>query len=350
MTPRHLLPACLLACDPVGPRVLSGDHIDIVLDPGVEPCGDLVAHMDRFIALVADRWHVDLADQRYSFHWYAPNSFLVDAGCPAGTAGCAHPTLASAASAPLDHELVHLVSFAVGRPPPFFIEGAAVAFELTNTLVPGDVLPGTAYIQGLLTADPLPADAYPLAGAYTRFLIDRHGLPAYLDFYASMDRSADPSEVAAVHADLFAEPIAATIAAFDAERRACDFARFNFKLFECSGDPLAWDEHSLVVRRDLACDADDVVGPFYYGRESRLYAAFDLTTPGAFTLSLASDPGGAALTLGACGGCDSAAPVTVRAGAGPQRIDLAAGRHYLLLTGSAAQDVTAALHLERVPD
>ena len=42
MTPRHLLPACLLACDPVGPRVLSGDHIDIVLDPS-NP-GEWMAH------------------------------------------------------------------------------------------------------------------------------------------------------------------------------------------------------------------------------------------------------------------------------------------------------------------
>lgn len=340
--------ALLLACDPPGPTVLSGEHIDLVIrDPSLAPCGDVVGHLDRFIKLMADRWHIDLADVRYTYTWYSQADYLASAGCPDRTTGCARGDHARAYVAPMDHEVAHVLSFERGHPPPFFTEGAAVAFELPLTLRGLQDRPGDAPIADVLTGL-LAHEHYPLAGAYTRFLIDRHGMPTYLELFASLERDADADEIAAVHADLFGEPLADTIAAFDAERRDCDFARFNFKMFECSGEPLAWDGDVLTTRRDLACDAPGVVGPFVVDNVSRLYATFVVDAPGLFDLSLAGDPAGVGLTLASCGGCGAPAPLTLRFGDGPVRLELFAGQYYLLLTGSLSQPSAAAVRLARV--
>lgn len=347
---RRLLAALapLIACDPAGPTVLAGQHVDLVIrDPSLEPCGDVVGHLDRFIELMADRWHIDLTGVRFSYDWYVQADYLATAECPDRTTGCARDQHARAYVAPMDHEVAHIVSFELGHPPPFFTEGAAVAFELPLTLSSLQDRPGDAAIVDVLTG-PLASEHYPLAGAYTRFLIDRHGLPAYLDLFASLDRDADADEIAATHADLFGEPLQATIAAFDAERRDCDFARFNFKLFECSGEPLAWAGDVLTTRRDLGCDAPDVIGPFVLDHVSRLYMTFVVDTPGLFDLSIAGDPGGVGLTVASCGGCGSPAPLTLRLGGGPVRLGLAAGQYYLLLTGPLTQPAAAAIRLARV--
>lgn len=346
--PALLALATQLACDPAPPTVLVGEHIDLVLqDPALAPCGDLVGHMDRFVALMAERWQVDLTRTRFTFSWYDAVHYLESAQCPPMTTGCARPDIARAHAAPMDHELAHVVSFEVGRPPPFFTEGAAVAFELPLVTTGLTDRPGDAQIADVLVGV-LASEHYNLAGAYTRFLIDRHGMPAYLDFYASLGRD-DPADVIAdVHADMFGEPLADTVAVFDETRRACDFAGFNFKMFECSGDPLAWDGDVLTVRRDLSCDANGVIGPFAVDHVSRLYTNFTVDAPGLFDLSIAADPLTAGVTIAGCGGCGTPGPQSFRSADGPHRIQLAAGHYYLLMTGSLTQDTAAAVRLARV--
>jgi hypothetical protein len=137
-------------------------------------------------------------------------------------------------AAPHDHELVHLITFAVGRPPAFFIEGAAVAFELPAWYTTAGN-PGWYPIIDLLTARSLDPAGYLLAGAYTRYLIDRFGMDAYLEFYGSLERSADLETITAAHFTAFSEPLEDSIAAFDRERRDCEHERFRFKLIECAG-------------------------------------------------------------------------------------------------------------------
>lgn len=104
-----------------------------------------------------------------------------------------------------NHEIVHLYSAPIGRPSDFFNEGFAVAFQT-------DPAAGRleAWFNGLEVHGacrdylrdgrlPLPlADyvttapfrglpdqvlSYRYAGSFVRFLIDRHGLPAVLDFF-----------------------------------------------------------------------------------------------------------------------------------------------------------------------
>ncbi len=340
--------APLLACDLADAFTLAGDHVDVVIDPGLEPCGDLVGHMDRFVELVAARWDVDLAPVHYTYHWQTYANYLTS-GCRLERAACAMPLDVYSYKAPLDHELVHLVSFSVGRPPAFFIEGAAMVFELRDELPMLDIVPGPEDVRVAMTARaPLSFERYNLGGAYTRFLIDRHGMPAYLDFYASLRGSADIDEIAATHADIFGEPLDDTIAAFDAGGRDCSLAAYNFKLVECGGPPLAWDGDVLTTHHDLSCAGDEAIGWFGLNDRSRVYANFVVEAPGLFELSLAASS--VDVELASCGGCDAPPAISFRAGDGPRRVELAAGAYYLLMSGPLILDQAATVRLGRVSE
>lgn len=339
--------AFAVGCVPDYP-IEAGVHIDLEIEPGREPCGDLVGHMDRFLELVADVWNVDLDGRHYTYRWYTDEGFQDEAGCRDGTIGCASSSTVRATAAPMDHELVHLVSFAVGHPPPFFTEGAAVAFELPVWFTETG-LPGPSPIADHLTVPVTSGRDYLLAGAYTRYLIDHFGMLAYLEFYASLDDDADRETIAAAHAAAFAEPLGDSIAIFDAERRDCELERFRFKLFECAAPPVAWTGDTLTLRRSISCADDDVVGPFLDDASARAYASFTVAKAGLFELSAASDERGwTTVKLGSCGGCESASPVTLHLGLGPQRVALEAGPHYFELNATADGDTQLSLQLRRI--
>lgn len=337
-----------LACDPDGPIVLAGEHIDIVLDPGRAPCGDLAAHMDRYLELAADRWGVDLTDLRYTYHWQTTANYRATSRCPTRAWGCAYPDEVFSLIAPLDHELLHLVSFSVGRPHPFFIEGAAVAFELSAD-TRDQPLFATPVLDALADSGRLDPSYYGLAGAYTRLLIDRHGMPAYLGFYADLHGSADLPAIEAAHLAAFDEPLADTIAVFDAERRTCLPSRSNFKIFECSAPQLAWDGDVLLTRHDLACTGDEPIGPFADGR-TRTFATFLVDRPGLFELSTAGDMYVGDIRLTSCGGCDAPPVIDHPAGDGPRRIELTPGTWSLQIFGTLTTTATTAVRLERLAD
>lgn len=346
---RPRLPLALLlvgACADEEFIVEAGVHIDLEIEPGREPCGDLVGHMDDFIELVADAWQVDLDGRRFTYRWLSEATYRRESPCGETSVGCAGSELAWGFAAPIDHELVHLVSFAVGRPPSFYVEGAATAFELPLSALRSTVSP--APIADVLTKDDLSSAEYLLAGNFTRHLIDRFGMPAYLEFYGSLEHSADLDTIAAAHEAAFAEPLTDTIAVFDAMRRDCKYDQFRLKLFECAAAPLAWEGDTWTLRRSLSCADDDVVGPFD-GARATTYASFDVAEPGLHEVSAVSDGIGVNVRLGSCGGCEAPPAASVFSGAGPRRIHLEAGPHYLKLD-TALDDTIVSLRLRRIAD
>lgn len=349
----HFLPLAILTLGcgaetmATGPTIEIGDHIDVIIDEGLEPCGDLAEHMDRFIELAAASWDVDISKHRYTFHWYEQSAFGQDAGCPEGSLGCASGSLARSYAAPVDHELVHLITAEVGRPPSFFLEGAAVAFELPVTF---DMeLPGEASVEELIAATHLPFSSYVVAGAFTRFLIDRHGMADYRGFYASLNSTDGLPEVRATHAAVFGEPLSATIAAFNTERRDCEQDRFRFKLIECASVPILWETDSLTMRRTMSCDEDGVIGPFWFREQARSFATFEVEKPAVYEFSVIGDDGGT-ITVGSCGGCEAEPPQTSSNAVGPRNIRLGAGRHYLQFTTGVTGTTALSLRLQKVAD
>lgn len=327
-----------------------GRHIDLEIDPGLEPCGDLVGHMDRFLELAAGAWNVDLDGRRYSYHWYAEANYLTESGCLSGSSGCASSGAVRAVTVPLDRELVHVVTSAIGHTRSFFTEGAAVAFELPGNLQ-GTGLPGDGSIDAdLLAASSIPGTRYMLAGAFTRFLVDRFGMPAYLEFYADLENDDDHDTIASVHEAAFGESFAETVARFDEERRDCEHERFRFKLYECAAPPISWEGDTATMRRELSCADEDVVGPFFLAGKASTWARVTIEDAGLFELSVAADGLSARITLGSCGGCESISPVSISATSSPRRLFLDPGDYYLRLDGSVATDTFVSLRLRRIDE
>jgi hypothetical protein len=93
------------------------------------------------------------------------------------------------------HEVVHIVALQVGDPGRFFQEGLAVALTAGGRYagrrlgklgreVRDRKLPTVSrLVSGFASADP--AVSYPVAGAFVSHLIDTHGLPTLMKFFAA---------------------------------------------------------------------------------------------------------------------------------------------------------------------
>ncbi len=341
--------AAALACGNDKDVVHAGEHVTLIVDPTLDTCGDLVGHMDRFVELTAEFLGVDLEDKQFLYYWFSNERFVATGVCSPGVVGCAAGNRSASYAAPLDHELAHVIFNGIGTPPSFFAEGAGVAFELpTFELSLDKSLPGDDDLLEIL-AKPgkIGAEHYTLAGGFTRFLIDRHGLDAYLAYFADLVDNREMWQIEVVHAARFHESLAATITAFDAERRDCEQRRFRLKLFECSAPTLDWDGVSLSLHRSLSCEVDDVVGPFE-DFTARAFFTIEVAEPGLFAVTLASDEERTTAALGNCGGCDSEGHTLLIAGDEAQQVWLPTGRYYVALSSDVEAETTVALRLARI--
>ena len=332
-----------LACGERG-TVYEGEYVTLIVDPALEPCGDMAGHMNRVVGTLVDYLGVSLPDGPFSYIWYSEERFAVESSCGVWTGPCESEGVIQSTSPFADATLVRLVLALVGSPPLFFQAGALVVFtpgagSFTESFYPysaGDV-------QQLLASRQL---NYWLSGGFTRFLIDRHGLEAYLAFYASVGEKDPLPVIEAAYAAQFGESLTETELAFFAEHHWCP-AR-SFRLFECSAPSIAWDGDALLLRRSLACGEDDVVGPFEDGT-ARILSTLEVETAGTYEISLAADEQ-AGMLLGGCGGCEDDTEVWLAVGQEPVRQWLPAGRYYLHLGGDAEAATELALRIERVDE
>ena len=324
--------------------VHEGEHVTLIVDPAIDACGGMLGHMDRFVTTLADYLGVPLAGEHFTFVWYSEERFAAEAPCGNYAGWCEWGGDIRSTSAPPDYALARLILARVGSPPPFYAEGARAVFTPDLDSHVGGY-PDYGDVQQLLAlgqADPT------LAGAFTRFLIDRHGLDAYLVFYASVGYGDSLPEIEAVHAEHFGESLTETSVAFDAERRSCPERSFQFKLVECSAPRIAWDGDSLLLRRSLVCGEDDFVGPFANGLAWNS-STLEVATARTFEISFTADES-AWVMLGGCGGCEDEAAVLLATGREPERRWLPAGRYYLNLGGNVGVAPTVALRIERVDE
>jgi hypothetical protein len=342
--------AAALACGSWADEVHEGQHVTLVVDPALEACGDIVGHMDHFVATLAAHLGVSLPGKNFAFIWFSELEFLYGSRCPGWGTSCTKAATVLSAVAPLDYELARLVLASLGSPPSFYAVGAAVAFAPDTPEYGSWAQSNGSDIQEVLArGEPLEWTYYLLAGKFTRYLIERHGLDAYIEFYAMITREDSLPVIEAAHAEQFGESLTETIVAFDAEGRGCPADRVRFKLVECGAPPIAWDGDSLLLRRALACGDADVVGPFA-DATARAVSTVEVATAGSFTLSLASDDPGAVARLGSCGGCEHERELVLRPHDEPARRWLPAGRYYLQLSGDVEAVTTLALRLERVEE
>lgn len=355
-SPLIIITITTVACDSLPDITDSGIHVVVAADPGLELCAGSLAHMDEFVARLSS--HVSLApptgDDRFRFTWLDRVDFHDRSGCTKGSSGCAGGDHTRTMLAPHDHELAHNVSFALGLPPPLFVEGFAVAFEGLAAGYEADSASGSHIdIRELLHLSArnllgLPG-GYPAAGAFTAHLIERHGLEDYLRAYSELNWFHSRDAVDRVFRDVLGVSFEQSVLDFEATRDRCRHSAYDAKLLECSAPALEWKGDLLIEHRSLACDQDDAIGPFGGGQIVVLHTV-EIAEAGAYTLVALGDGPGNAVSLRPCGGCDADDGYTVSAGSLSRTLTLAAGRHSLRLHGPAGGRTSVGFRLERVSD
>jgi len=198
---RELVLALVCGCSLPGVD-LEGQYVRVAADPGLEPCGGTLAHMDAFVARVAEEFGVapPTGNDRIKFYWLEESR--VKRKCRREVEGCALGSKkVYSKKAPLNHELVHSLAARWGRHPPFFQEGLAVAFEglgkgvaLELEYLVWEDVSSVEVEADMLSAESLDVD-YATAGAFIHFLVERHGTGAVLSTIKRLPVKASRADI-----------------------------------------------------------------------------------------------------------------------------------------------------------
>ncbi|MCY1012588.1 hypothetical protein OV079_45070 [Nannocystis pusilla] len=289
---------------------------------------------------------------RIRVYWLDPDGFTERSGCRVGVMGCAKERSFFTRNVPANHEFVHIFAARVGRPGAFFNEGLAVALEgLASTDDLDDRYSRSVAVDDLLD---LPGSeqllnaryGYNTAGGFTAHLLERYGMNAYLRIYAALRAGDDRAALDAVFVAELGVSLAEAADEFEATKWGCRHAAYDAKLVECSAPELTWDGDVLALHRSVACDLEDVVGP-YAGDHTVVFRTFVVPEAGEYALSVIGDDANNEVSLRPCGGCEAGEGVQMRAGEAGRSVELAAGRYVLRLFGRASADTSVGFRLAR---
>lgn len=222
------------------------------------------------------------------------------------------------------HEIAHVVAHFGGlrgsRP---FEEGFAQLFE--------DGTRGTkkrAPIEEVLRDFVIGPVHYQTMGLFSRFLVERYGLPRYVAFMRATDRDDDFDRMSEIFAGIFGEPLAAAMAEFDAYP-SCSEMSNRLAVVDCNLPLEPWDGRSIDIHVDIACDQDDVLGPTPDGY---MYTtrAFEVQKPGDYAFWPNGPEGFTFFRLLRCGSCWDVVDKGFELYQ-PDNIHLDPGRYYVLL-------------------
>jgi len=340
----------LTACHELPEPDQSGAHLLVAADPGLELCGGSLAHMDLFIERLAAEFSLaaPTGDDRVILYWLESERFDERTPCGRATTACARDDLSFSPFAPLNHELVHNLAVRVNQPLPVFTEGIAVAYEgLENDLFSFDDT--SRDLHHLLTiqnySELLRSGGYPTAGAFTTYLVQAHGIEAYLNMFAAVGSRESVAGVDTIFRDEFGVSLDDSIAAYAASDVAdCEPFERDAKLAECAAPELEWDRDRLALHRSIACDQDDAVGP-YQGDSVVVFHTVTIPADGVYAIAVVGDDPRNLVSLQPCTICGRKGVVV---GGSPRTVALAAGRHSLRLHGPASTRTSVGLRIERV--
>lgn len=347
-----VLALAFAACVDLPEPTHHGAHVVIAAEPGYELCGGSLAHMDAFVAALSTELSLapPTGDDRFTFYLLDADELHERHICPVEAAACASNGNSFNPFAPLNHELVHNVAEPLGDPLPLFSEGLAVAFEGLADVAPeagGRSFLPIRDLVGLTTGVQLiRAGGYSTAGAFTTYLVRRHGLDAYLRLYSAVG----PLETARGVDDLFREEFGVSlddsVAAFELDMASCTRQGGDAKLLECAAPELEWSGGRLQHHRSIGCDQDDAVGP--YSRDSAVvFYTVDVPADGDYVVIVLGDDPRGRVSLQPCSICGGEA-VGVGVDHPPRTVALAAGRHSLRLHGPASIRTSLGVRIEPV--
>lgn len=344
----------VIACVPAPPLpevAEEGVHVRVAADSGLLLCAGSLSHMDEFVARVSERLGETPpeGEARITLYWLDEVGFYERSGCSAPAIGCEKDGVLFAKAAPLNHEFVHAIAHNIGHPSPFFIEGLAEAYEGLGAIRQAPMLFTYGARETVLASHYLAVE-YGAAGAFTAFLIKRHGIEAYLAAYALWPSAPTEQAIDAVFQDVFGVSLFQSMDDFEAAQVPCSRAENDAKLVECAAAEIAWDGSSLVASRTLSCAQDDAVGPFG-GDELVVLNTLVIPRGGMYEISVlaveAAVPS-SSISLVPCGPCGSGPSVAVSAGDPVQMAALTAGRYSLRVHGSSKITTRVRYHVKAI--
>lgn len=239
---RGLVVFLLAGCaDPKLPdQVIEGRHVryHYWADMGA-PCPEAIEQMDRFIELLAAKvkrppplgYRVD--------YYRVRDAEAVREYCVPKAASCAFENKVYSTEWTFDHELAHAFLNHFANPPLLFLEGAAMMFECGPARWSGVPI-AKVDLEPLIDDDAwgnaLSETNHLAAGAFSRWLVDRHGLEAFIRFYETAEYKSSRAQV-------------------NAKFRAAFGVELSDALAEWHAGPVARDGEFCLPVEDL-CDAE----------------------------------------------------------------------------------------------
>lgn len=176
-------------------------------------CADAPERAQNVVEELSDWFGVRATGIRYKL--YEDTATLRDfAPCSDHAGGCFSRGIVYTTTGADTHELVHAVADALGSPPRFLSEGAAVMFSEVFGIVDTQPIPeivGNLDVLRLCTDDGWKEEAdrdisslYRNAGAFSRFLVETYGKERYLRLYEKLERGRSRDDVRKQFEDAFA--------------------------------------------------------------------------------------------------------------------------------------------------
>lgn len=316
----------LLACGPELPAVVwRGDYLQYATSVNEPICRGSFYRQDAHVRELSRLLGVKLPVPAY--YAYVDSSEIGDHCDGQSDYGCAYDRRAFSVQPTHLHELSHVVARLGGLEAPRpFSEGFAEMFGDGGDLE-RDRLP----IETVLREFAIDDAHYYTAGLFARFLVERHGVDAYVEFLGQDDDYEDGfARFAPTYERVFGEPIEVAMRDFE-DYPSCSELSNRLAVVDCNLPLEPWEDGVITLRADLECSADDVMGPMLGERGLMLTTrAFAVDTPGTYIGRAGADPDGwGGIRLVKCGSCWDAFDVTL---APDDEVfsDLAVGRYYVL--------------------
>lgn len=301
----------------------TGQSLVYHADADADACAGAFVLQDTYVRRLSEMLEVEI-DRPVSFSLLSDEE--LEGVCENETIlGCEFDGDAYSARAVHFHELAHAVArrgdihgsvaFREG-----FAEALSNGFEPKKLRVPVEpILREFGYLD----------EDYYTAGLFVRFLMDRHGLPNVSEFLKGTSKEQSFDAVSGVFADVFGEPLAAAINAFDAYP-SCTAWSNRLALVECGLEVTPWVGNSWEAEVAVDCSDEDVLGPLVDGK-SLVWAtrALSIDAPGQFIArTMTTSEGDATVRLTRCGSCWDAFDVTILPDQ-EKPLDLPQGRYYI---------------------
>jgi hypothetical protein len=221
------------------------------------------------------------------------------------------------------HELAHTVANLAGvHGPSPFSEGFAEAFNDGGQ-------PGTERvpIDDVLRNFEFDDQNYYTAGLFARFLIERHGLEIFADFMRSTETDLGFTQFAPIFEDIFGEPLDAAMTEFESYP-SCSEMSNRLAIVDCSLPLEPWQDQTVTLTADVACEQDDVLGP---ASDNLMFTTrgFQVEEAGSYLFFASAPEGWSGFRVVKCGSCWDSFDTTITPGS-MEIHDLTPGRYYVL--------------------